>query len=153
MGQCGDRLPKCVICAGPHKVEDHQCGVVGCHKKPGKICVHVKVQCANCAGSHPADSNRCTQRHRAEMDARKNKTLSKGKVSMVEASPHRNKASSNPDETGPEPDMSASPNPNEASPEPDMSMDLGQETWAENEEGRSSDCDEIPEGTNHSTIS
>ena len=43
MGQCGDRLPKCVICAGPHKVEDHQCGVVGWHKKPGKICVHVKV--------------------------------------------------------------------------------------------------------------
>ncbi len=39
MGQCGDRLPKCVICAGSHKVEDHQCGVVSCHKKPGKICL------------------------------------------------------------------------------------------------------------------
>ena len=28
----GDRPQKCIICAGPHKVEDHQCGVAGCKK-------------------------------------------------------------------------------------------------------------------------
>ena len=85
MGKCGDRLPRCAICAGPHKVEDHHCGVSGCHKRSCIICVHVKVQCPNCGGSHPADSNRCTLRHKAEIDARKKKTLDKGKAKIVEA--------------------------------------------------------------------
>lgn len=84
MGKCGDRVPKCVISAGPHKVEDHRCGVLGCKKGAGKVCVHVTVQCANCGGSHFASSSRCTLRHKAEIDARKKKTLSKGKAKIVE---------------------------------------------------------------------
>lgn len=70
---------------------------------------------------------------------------------MVEASPHRNKASTNSEKTNLEPDMSAGSSPNEASFELDMSMDLGPEIWAENKEERDSDCNEIPERTNHST--
>ena len=57
MGKCGDQVPKCVICAGPHKIGDHQCGVTGCNKGRGKICAHVVVKCANCGGGHPANSN------------------------------------------------------------------------------------------------
>ena len=57
MGKCGDRTPKYVICAGPQKVEDHQCGVTGCHKGKGKVCVHVMVLCANCGEGHSANSN------------------------------------------------------------------------------------------------
>ena len=130
MGNCGNRLPKCVICAGPHKVEDHQCGVSGCHKKPGKSCVHVKVQCANCGGSHPADSNRCNLRHKAEIDARRKKTLDKGKGKIVEP-------------------VEQDHGSQEASPEPEMGMDLEAEGWAEDAEGENSDQDEIPEGIDH----
>ena len=85
MGKCGDRLPRCMICAGPHKVENHQCGVSGCHKRPGKICMRIKIQCANCGGSHPTDLNRCIQRHKAEKDARKNKTIRKGKRKIAKS--------------------------------------------------------------------
>ena len=77
MGKCGDRKPRCVMCAGPHKLEDHQCGVTGCHKGKGKMCIHITAKCANCEGDHCANSNRCTQRHKAELDARKYKILRK----------------------------------------------------------------------------
>ena len=36
MRKCGDRVPKCVICAGPHKIKDHRCGVTGCNKGQAK---------------------------------------------------------------------------------------------------------------------
>ena len=79
MGNCGDRPHKCIICAGPHKVEDHQCGIKGC-KKRGKICVHVTPKCANCIGAHVASSARCPSRHQAEIRVRKEKKANeKGK--------------------------------------------------------------------------
>ena len=71
MGSCGDRPPKCVICAGPHKVEDHCCGVAGCNKGKGKICIYVTAKCANCGGIHTANSPRCVSRHKADIKARK----------------------------------------------------------------------------------
>ena len=77
MGKCGDRVPKCIICAGAHKMEEHQCRVNGCNNGRGKTCVHVLVKCANCGGNHPANSNRCALRHKAETDARKEKNLKK----------------------------------------------------------------------------
>ena len=163
MGKCRDRNPRCVIYAGPHKLEDHLCGVIGCHKGKGKMCIHVKVQCANCGGGHSANSNRCTKRHKAEVDARKNKLLSKGKAKMVESNDKRaygeatfsqDEASPNQKETSPEPEANssldeASSGPNEVISNPNMGMDLAPE-WAEYEEKEGFDHDEIPEGINHS---
>ena len=131
MGKCGDRVPKCVICAGPHKIEDHRCGVTGCNKGRGKICAHVVVKCANCGGGHPANSNRCTSRLKAEADARKKKKLDKGKAKAIETSGSNNEVHDKADSS------------------PDMGMDLEPESWAGNEEESSSDQDEIPEGIDH----
>lgn len=88
MGKCGDQPPKCIICAGPHKVEYHQCGVNGCSKGIGRMCAHVLALCANCGGNHPANSTRCILRHKAEVNARKEKsekrTLEKSKVIIAD---------------------------------------------------------------------
>ena len=84
MGKCGDSVPKCMICARPHKLEVHRCGVLECKKGAGKVCVYVTVQCANCGASYFPSSSRCTLRNKAEIDARKKKTLSKGKAKIVE---------------------------------------------------------------------
>ena len=73
MGGCGNQPQRCVICAGPHKVEDHQCGVVGCKKGKGKICVYVTPKCAYCSGPHAANSSRRRSRHQADIRARKEK--------------------------------------------------------------------------------
>ena len=102
MGKCGDRVPKCVICAGPHKIKDHRCGVSGCNKGAGKVYVHVTVQCANYGGGHSANSNQCTLRHKAEKEARRKKTIDKGKANEVETNEERDKAC---DEASFSPDM------------------------------------------------
>lgn len=57
MRKSKDQVPKCAICAGPHKIEDHQCGVTVCKKGVGKVCVYVIVQYANYGGRHSANSN------------------------------------------------------------------------------------------------
>lgn len=74
MGNCGNRPVQCTICTGAHKIEDHQCGVVGCTKNKGKICPHVKVKCANCGGSHMASLLRCVSRQMAGIKANKEKS-------------------------------------------------------------------------------
>ena len=91
IGKCGDQMPKCMICAGPHKTGDHQCGITGCNKVRGKICAHIVVKCTNCGGNHLANSNQCTSRHKAEEDTRRKKKLDKGKAKAVEASKSNNK--------------------------------------------------------------
>ena len=113
MESCGNRPPQCIICDGPHQVEEHSCGVAGCNKGKGKICVHVAVKCANCGGNHTANSPRCTSRHKADIEARKEKKRrekggkektraeNSGKERMVE------------------------------NPEPDTEMDLEDERWAQ----------------------
>ena len=79
------------------------------------------------------------------MSARKNKVLSKSKAKMVEPNNERDKAY---DEASPSPDE-ASPGPAEAGLNSDMGRDLEPESWAENEEGESSDQDEILEGIDY----
>lgn len=37
LGGCNDRPEKCAICAGPHKLENHRCGVTGCLAKKRKV--------------------------------------------------------------------------------------------------------------------
>lgn len=75
MRDYGDWPAKCVICAGPHKIGEHQYGVVGCRKGNGKICAHVTVIYANCEGNHTANSPRCESRHKANVEAQKRKKL------------------------------------------------------------------------------
>ena len=70
MGSCGDQPSKCIICVEPHKVEDHSCGVVGCNKRKGKICVYITAKYANWKGAHAANSSRCGSRHKADLQAR-----------------------------------------------------------------------------------
>lgn len=79
-GSCGDRPVQCVMCAGERQVSDHQCGVNGCNKGRGKICMHVVARCANCNGNHQANSFRCQARQKAEGHARKNMTLEGSKT-------------------------------------------------------------------------
>ena len=72
-GSCGDRLEKCVMCAEAHPASKHQYGVNGCNKRKGKRCIHVIARCANCEGSHLANSGRCTIRQKAQIEAQKTK--------------------------------------------------------------------------------
>ena len=51
-GSCENRPEKCIICARAHPAGEHQCGVDGCKIGKGKLCIHVKAQCANCQGNH-----------------------------------------------------------------------------------------------------
>lgn len=55
-GSCGQRPAQCTLCAGPHKLEKHKCGVSGCHVGFRKICTHVTATCTNCKGNHQATS-------------------------------------------------------------------------------------------------
>ena len=80
LGSCGDRPEKCLLCAGPHQASNHQCGVDGCSKKPGKLCTHVVARCANCMGNHQANFAHCPARQKAELQARKGKTRKDPKI-------------------------------------------------------------------------
>ena len=82
-GKCGERPPQCTLCAGPHRLEEHKCGVSGCKVGMGKSCTHVIVRCANCEGNHQATSTRCIARQKAEKEARKRK-MEKGNEKAVE---------------------------------------------------------------------
>ena len=73
LGNCGQRPTQCTLCAGPHKLDEHKCGVSGCQIGLGKICSHVTAACANCQGNHQATSVKCPVRHKAEKEARKRK--------------------------------------------------------------------------------
>ena len=73
IGNCGDRPEKCIICIGSHKVENHQCSVIGCNKRNKKIYVHVTPRCANCMEAHTVNSSRYTSRYKAEISTRKKK--------------------------------------------------------------------------------
>lgn len=50
-------MPKCVIYANPHKIEDHRCDITGYNKERGKICAHVIVKYINYGSSHLGNSN------------------------------------------------------------------------------------------------
>lgn len=41
------------------------------------MCMYISVQFVNCGGSYPANSNRCTSRHKAEIDTQNQKALKK----------------------------------------------------------------------------
>ena len=70
-GSYKGRPQKCIICVGPHKIEDHQCGVTKYQKEKGKICVYVTPKCANCMGAHTSNSPHYSLRYKAEISAKK----------------------------------------------------------------------------------
>ena len=117
MGNCRDQPPKCVICAGSHKVEEHLCGVAGCSKGKRKIYVHVTIKCANCGGTHAANSPRCVSRHKADIKARKEKKIKEKRGE------EKVQAYSANDEVEDE--------RREESPLADTEMDLEDERWAQ----------------------
>ncbi len=144
MGSCGNRPARCIICTGPHKVEEHQCGVIGCTKGRGKVCVHVTVKCANCGGGHMANSPRCASRHKAGVKANKERKLKKhSKKGKERAVSEDGKSVAERDRN-----LERETESSEVSPNLDMGMDLAPE-WAEFEEGAGSDHDEIPEGIDY----
>lgn len=107
----GDCVPKCVICAGFHKIKDHQYEIIGCNKRANKVCIYVTVQHANCGGGYFVNSSQCTLRHKIEVDVYRKKTLDKCKAKVVET----NKKKNNPH--------------NKANSNVKMGMDLRKEDW------------------------
>ena len=139
MGSCGGQPQKCIICAGLHKIKDHQCGVAGCQKVKAKICIHVTPKCANCIGAHAANFQHCTLRHKAEINAKKEK---KTKEIQKEKKP----ASNTGNKVGEE--------KREASPQLDTDIELEGENWAPSpilasEYNVDEGLNEIPEGRNY----
>lgn len=61
-----------MICNVLYKVEDHQCGVIGCAKSRRKICHHVTVNCANCEGNYMVNSLHYSLRYKANVKVKKN---------------------------------------------------------------------------------
>lgn len=75
MRDYGNWPARCVISAGPQEIEEYQCGVVGCRKRNGRICTHITVVCANCDRNHTTNSLQYASRHRANVEALKEKKL------------------------------------------------------------------------------
>ena len=93
------------MCAGAHPASEHQCGVDGCKIGKGKLCVHVKVQCANCQGNHQANSTRCPARQKVETQARQKKIVKNPEsATKVIAAVESNEEERDPQENGQEMD-------------------------------------------------
>lgn len=52
-----------------------------------KVCIHKKIQYANCGSSHLDDLNQYSQKRKADINIYKNKTLSKYKTKIGKACP------------------------------------------------------------------
>ena len=85
MENYGDHLEKCLICASPHKIENHQYGVAGYNKEKRKICAYIIPKCANCGKTHVANSLRYSSRHQADIKARKKKKLKEKEKEKMQA--------------------------------------------------------------------
>lgn len=146
MGSYRNWPPLCIIFSDFYKVEEHYCGVAGCNKGKRKICAYVIVQDANCERRHSANSNQCTQRHKAEINTGKNKTTSKDKRKIVE---HNNKQ----DKTFDKATLSLRETSFDSAPvssDSDIEIDLKPKSWRENEEEKGSNHNKISEKTDYS---
>ena len=70
---CEKRPPQCTLYAGPHRLDEHRCGVNGCQSGSRKSCSHVTPTCANCQSRHQATFFKCPVRYKAEKETRKRK--------------------------------------------------------------------------------
>ncbi len=147
MGSCGNRAPQCIICSGPHKMEEHCCGVTGCIKGKGKICAHVTAKCANYGGNHTANSPQCTSRHKADLEARQRKKeigkKGKEKIPVEDTSEAENIRT----EETPEPERESR---GESQPA-DTEMDLEGEEWTQYAEAENPEFF-VDESQNHSKV-
>lgn len=62
--------PRCSLCAGGHRTENHACSVTGCQAKKGATCAHLTTKCPNCRGPHTALYRGCTEKMEAMRKAR-----------------------------------------------------------------------------------
>ena len=131
MSKCGDQVPKCVICAGPHKIGYHQCGVIGYINKRGKICTHMIIKYTNYKSNQSANSNQFTSRYKVETNARREKKLDKDKAKVVKTSERNNKVH------------------DKANSGPDIGMDLEAKDWANSAELEESSSQGSIEGTDY----
>ena len=102
--KCGNSPKKCVICAGEYHVNKHQCGVTGCGKRRGKLCIHVVARYANCNGNHQANSAQCPSRYKAEIQAHKKRRIGDDAPQAFESdvdNKANDRASTEPEETSP----------------------------------------------------
>ena len=145
MGSCGNRVPQCIICSGPHKMEEHCCGVADCIKGKGKTYAHVTAKCANCGGNHTANSPRCVSRHKADLEARKRKKeisqKGKEKIPVNDTSEAENAST----EKTPEPEREG----REESLLADTEMELESEEWTQYAEAENPEFF-VDESQNHS---
>lgn len=68
---CEDQLLKCIIYAGPYKVEDHCYKVAGCNKRKNIIHVYITAKYVNCGKTHIANFLHCVSQHKVDIIARK----------------------------------------------------------------------------------
>jgi hypothetical protein len=115
---CGDRPPRCFICAEAHEGSEHACKVVNCSAKPGTPCQHSPAKCGNCGGPHPATAGTCPK----VRDARRRLTVISRQDPMVQDPEHTPEPAESESglETGPE----TSPQPEHAQEE---DIDMGVE--------------------------
>jgi hypothetical protein len=68
---CGNRPPKCAICAGDHEAIEHHCTVLNCASPPARPCQHTVIRCASCDGKHEATSPKCPKIREARQRAQR----------------------------------------------------------------------------------
>jgi hypothetical protein len=82
---CGDRPPRCYICAGDHEGIVHACKVVNCQAKAGAACQHMPAKCGNCGGAHPATARACPRLREARRRLSKRKGDNMADQHLVQA--------------------------------------------------------------------
>lgn len=74
-----DQLGKYEKRPGPHKLEEHKCGVKSYETGFGKIYLYVIAVCANYKGAHQAILDKCTAKQRVEKEVRRKKIYKSNK--------------------------------------------------------------------------
>jgi len=73
--KCSHHQPKCRCCAGPHRLSEHKCNMVGCALKQGALCSHTQVRCPNRTGNHLAFKGKCAKTIEAITMARQSRRV------------------------------------------------------------------------------
>lgn len=73
LGECRERVVKCVIYIVAHKVKNYKCGMPGYTVKMGRICTYVMHKCANCEGNHQVIAFKYPAQLRAQAEVWKEK--------------------------------------------------------------------------------
>ena len=128
------------MCAGEHHVNEHQCGVTGCGKGRGKLCIHVVARCANCNGNHQENSAQCPSRYKAKIQAHKKRQIGDDAPQAFRSDVNNkanDRASTEPEETSPglansDLDMEIDNEKEKSAQKPEENLDLmiERDNWA-----------------------